>query len=64
MKTAGTSLLLVAGFIISHLPMNKQGGKVDGVEIWNDAVESSWKRPSQGHQPIATGEGVQLAIPR
>ena len=52
-------LLGFASFIIAHLPVDEEDGKVRWVEIGNGCVEASGKTPGKSHKEVTADPKCQ-----
>mmetsp|Transcript_31262 Transcript_31262/g.58285 ORF Transcript_31262/g.58285 Transcript_31262/m.58285 type:complete len:275 (+) Transcript_31262:79-903(+) len=47
------AVLLLAGVLVAHFPVNEQSSEVDGVEVRDDVVEPARQTPRPSHDPVA-----------
>ena len=43
--------------------MDKQGGEVDNVEVWQEVVETTWEGPRQSHDEVTQVIGMANKAP-
>jgi len=48
------NVLVLAGFVVTTLTMDKKNKEIANIEVGDGSVEQGWEGPSEGHDEVAT----------